>query len=422
MALARPPFVYQDSLVYIELSKGPILRFTALRPNGYPLLLRAVSTGGDDLGRVAVFQHGAALMVGVLAYVLLLRLGVRRWIAVTAVAVVVLEAYTIALGQAVLTEAFFTLFLFASLFLLVVSERRPLHLVTSGLLLAFAALMRPAGLFAVPPWVAYVVLVRTDWRRVVLAVSAVLVPLVAYCGVRSLEGRTFGLTDADGWFLYSMVAPTLDCRGARVPEETRPLCDGPRDEVPDFYMYNRSSPAQILFFGPTGDVNVDRQIGPENNELLRRFAFAVIAAHPLTYARTVLDGFWGYFKPAPRPPELTVYGEPQSLFIRYERLFHMRWWVLSAASGATLAVLFVNRRSRRAPEIVFLAGSAWALLLGSATTTPTQLRYAVPVLPLLVCAAALAVDAAAPTGGGHRNQSVDIAAPRSGLDQPGARA
>ncbi len=403
VVLARTPLVYQDSLVYIELAKGPILRFTALRPNGYPLLLRVLSSGGSDLRRVVIFQHAAGLMVGVLAYVLLLRLGARRWIALLAVGVVVFEAYTVALGQDILTEAFFTLFLFASLFLVMVSERRPVHLLTSGLLLAFAALMRPAGLFAIPPWVVYVVLIRMNWHRVLVAVSAVLLPLVAYCGVRSLEGHTFGLTDADGWFLYSMVAPNLDCRGVRVPEETRALCDGVRGQVPDFYMYNRSSPAQLLFFGPTGEVNVDRQIGPENNRLLRRFAFAVIRAHPLTYARTVLDGFKGYFQPAPRPPELTVYGEPHSLFIRYERLLHMRWWLLLSTSGAALPVVFVSCRPRRAREILLLAGTAWTLLLGSATTTPTQLRYAVPVLPFLVCAAALSVDAALPHLGPRRN-------------------
>jgi hypothetical protein len=253
--------------------------------------------------------------------------------------------------------------------------------------------MRPVGLFAIPLWAVYVVVVRTSWRLVALTLCAALVPIVAYCGLRSLDGRTFGLTDSDGWFLYSKVAPTLDCRGARIPARARPLCDGPRGQVPEFYLYDRRSPAQILFFGPTGAVNVDRQFGKENNRLLRQFSVAVIRAHPLTFARTVIDDFRGYFTPQPRPPELSLYGEPQSLFIRYERLLHMRWWLMLGTSGAAFAALAVTRR-RHAREVALLAGTAWVLLLGSATTTPTQLRYAVPVLPLLVTAAAIAVDTA----------------------------
>ena len=396
VALSQVPAVYQDSLVYIELSKGALLRFTALRPNGYPLVLRVLSLGGGDLRRVTAVQHATGLVVGVLVYVLLVRLGVRRWIAVPAVAVVVLDAYSIALEQAILTETFFALFVFASVFLLVVSDRRPVHVVASGLLLAFATITRAAGLWAIPVWIAYVLLLRRGWRLAVVATCAVLLPLVAYCGVRSFKGHALGLTDSDGWLLYSRVAPTLDCRGARIPPETEPLCLGPRGQPQDFYLYVRNSPAQILFFGPTGDVNVDRQFTPDNNRLLRQFAVAVIRAHPQTYLRTVTADLRKYFVPNDPSVELGLLAAPQSPMNRYGQVVRVPWWLIPAASGAALLVYLRREPPTHAREILFVAGTAWALLFGTSTTAAFNLRYAIPLVPLFVCVAAASVDAVWP--------------------------
>ena len=62
-------------------------------------------------------------MTGVLVYALILRLRLPRWLATAGAAVVVLDAYAIALEQQILAEAFFTLALVASFYLVVGRDR-----------------------------------------------------------------------------------------------------------------------------------------------------------------------------------------------------------------------------------------------------------------------------------------------------------
>ena len=74
---------------------------------------------GRSLAAITVAQHLAGLVTGVLVYALILRLRLPRWLATAGAALVVLDAYAIALEQQVLAEAFFTLALVASFYLVV---------------------------------------------------------------------------------------------------------------------------------------------------------------------------------------------------------------------------------------------------------------------------------------------------------------
>lgn len=389
---ASAPAAYQDSLIYIELADNAPFTFTALRPNGYPLFIRALSLAGD-LDLVVAAQHVAGLLTGAMAYFLMVRLGTRRWVAALTTGVLVVDAYAVALEQAILTETFFALTLVASAYFAVVRPRQPASLVASGFLLAVAALIRVVGVFAVPVWLVYVLTLRLPRRVALAAATSVLVPLLAYGTFHALDGRGFGFTESDGWILYSKVAPTLNCEGASISNETRPLCNGVRGWNEDAYLYSRGAPAQQLFFGTVGEVDVDERFNKDNNALLRDFAIGVIRAHPITYARTVLDTFAEYFQPNERPPELSLYGQPDSLMFRYERWFHMPWWLWTgAAAAAVLSVFMARGPGSRSGQITFLLATAGAILLAGAATTQLNIRYLVPLFPFLLCAGAMGIE------------------------------
>ena len=125
---------------------------------------------GRDLGTITIAQHLAGLVTGVLVYALMLRLRLPRWLATVGAALVVLDAYAIALEQQVLAEAFFTLALVAAFFFVVGRDRTPVSLAAGGLLLALAATMRTAALFAIPVWLVYVLWSHRALRLVAPAV------------------------------------------------------------------------------------------------------------------------------------------------------------------------------------------------------------------------------------------------------------
>ena len=116
----QPAIFFGDSWAYLDLAYGgsPV-GFAPDRPSGYPLLIDLLSVFGRSLGAITTAQHLAGLLTGVLVYALLVRLRVPRWLATAGAAVVLLDAYAMALEQQILAEAFFTLALAASFFLVV---------------------------------------------------------------------------------------------------------------------------------------------------------------------------------------------------------------------------------------------------------------------------------------------------------------
>ena len=121
-----PAVFFGDSWAYLNLAyEGG---FAPDRPSGYPQALHLLSVFGRDLGTITIAQHLAGLVTGVLVYALMLRLRLPRWLATVGAAVVVLDAYAIALEQQILAEAFFTLALVASFFFVVGRDRAPVAL------------------------------------------------------------------------------------------------------------------------------------------------------------------------------------------------------------------------------------------------------------------------------------------------------
>jgi hypothetical protein len=290
-----PAVFFGDSWSYLNLAfEGDPLAFAPDRPSGYPLVIHALSLFGRSLAVLTTAQHIAGLVSGALVYALILRLRLPRWVATVGAAVVVLDAYAIALEQQVLAEAFFTLALVAAFFCVVGRDRGPASLAAGGVLLALAATMRTVALFAVPVWLAYVFWSHRAVRLVVPAAVALALPLLGYSAWHAADTGRFGLTQADGWFLYGRVGEIADCDGADIPSDARALCarnDRDRREGAAYHIWNADGPARRVF----GGMSRASQEQERSNRILRDFALAIIRDRPGRYAELVWDDFMRYF-------------------------------------------------------------------------------------------------------------------------------
>ncbi len=298
MALAyRPALLIDDSQGF--LANAEDLRPDEVRPIGYAALLRLLP---DDLAVVAAVQHAMGLAVGLLLYALLLRLGVRRWLAALAAAPVLLDAYQLHLEQFVLTETLFELLLVAGCAALLWRRRPGAALAAlAGVLLAASALTRANGIVVIAPALATLVALRwrEPWRAALPAVAALLVafalPVGAYAvWFHSLHG-TYAISGEGGRFLYGRVAPFVDCSKFDVPAREARLCPSlPPDRRPtlagsvsEHYMWGGDS--------PIWDVHPD-----DRARVAGSFARRAIRHQPLDYARAVSRDFLRGFAPTRR--------------------------------------------------------------------------------------------------------------------------
>jgi hypothetical protein len=418
----HPAIFFGDSWAYLDLAyDGNPVGFAPDRPSGYPLLIDLLGVFGRSLGAITIAQHLAGLVTGVLVYALLLRLRLPRWVATAGAAIVVLDAYAIALEQQILAEAFFTLALVAAFFLAAGRGRGPAALAGAGALLAAAATMRTAALFAVPVWALYVLWAHRGVRLVLPAALGLVLPLVAYATWHAADTGRFGITQADGWFLYGRVGEIADCGNADVPSATRSLCNRnarDRREGAAYHIWNADGPARRTFGGMSRDSDTQAR----SNEALRDFSWAIIRDRPGRYADLVWDDFLRYFTPgAPsRGNSDLALALPQfGRIVRRNEVARDRWFpgfvphvappakrvrdyhervhtprpLMAALAVAALLELaaaagaFALRRTPppRRREVFLLAGAALAMLLGTAATSEFVLRYLIPVVPLLVC-------------------------------------
>jgi hypothetical protein len=421
----RPALFFGDSWAYLDLAyNGSPVGFAPDRPSGYPLLIDVLSLAGRSLAAITTAQHLAGLAVGLLVYALLARLGLPRLIAAAAAAVVLLDAYAIALEQQIMAESFFALALVASMYLAIGRDRGPGALAASGALLAGAAMIRTAALFALPVWLLYIAWSHGRGRVALAGAAGLLVPLLAYCTLHAAGTGKFGMTQADGWFLYGRVGQFADCGDARVPPTGRALCDRTardRREGPAFHIWNADGPARRVFGSMSRDA--DRQ--ERSNRALRQFALAIIRDRPATYAGAVASDFLKYFRPGvmsggnsdlavalPESGRLVrrnerirdryfpdyepAVHEPATLARGYQERIHTTRLLLAFLALAALAQLALAAAARgrvhlpRRRESFLLVASALAMLIGTAATSAFVLRYLVPVAPLLVAGGALA--------------------------------
>ena len=443
-----PALFYSDSWGYLAMANGDgIVSFAPLRPSGYPLILKLVSPLGDGLAATTLLQHLAGLATATVVYAVARALGVRRWIATAGGALVALDAWAIALEQYVLAEAFFALAIVLAVALSLHATRidsregrgirasADIALGLAGLCIAAAALMRPVALFAVPAWLVWMAWVRPGWRPAVAGVGTLVVPLLVYSLVHANVTGTFGLTQAEGWFLYGRVGPIATCDGIDVKREARRLCARPPradDEGQSFFMFNRESPARRAF----GGISADSGKQARTNRVLREFSLQVIRERPGEYLELAGADFLRFFRPGQRAryredatvefperagiprafddratrrrlfPDLETHASaPAGALRAYGDVVHTSRPLVLFLGLAAVGTLAVYRRDPRAPALFLALGVALGMLLGAALTAGFALRYLTPVVAELSIAGTLTAELLAPATGGWRGRS-----------------
>ena len=428
----RPILFFPDSWDYVFMasSGSPVSFSTSGHPSGYPLFLEVASEGLDSLVAVAVAQHLAGLVTGTLAYVLLLRCGLRKLVAAGVAALLLLDSAAIALEQHLATEALFTMLLTAAAFLVVVPAR-PVALrwvALGGLLLAAAVTVRTGAFFALPFWLAYLVIAHRSPRAVAVGLATIAVPLVAYSLAHGAVTGWYGPTESDGWLLYGRVARLADCANADVPAATRPLCGTERLEDPIAYIWTDRSPARRLF-GPLWEGSVDSR--KWENEQLRAFAIAVFRDHPWLYTKMIAEDVFRIVRPGSRIrppaafprrlwnpvvvaalrkdffPSYAVPGHPPAeALLSYQRWGHVPRWLVGVLGLFGIGVLLaaglsvISRRRtpmpRMAAEVLLLTGMGVVVFVGSVATSTGNSRYLATQVPLIVCGGIIALAAVLP--------------------------
>jgi dolichyl-phosphate-mannose-protein mannosyltransferase len=485
----RPALFYSDSWGYLSMAHGKgIVTFAPLRPSGYPVILQVL----HGLTLTTIVQHLAGLATATLVYATCRALGVRRWLATVAGALIALDAWAIALEQYVLAEAFFALALVLAVWASVAGAMRlemvgasaiarrsrvddsdeapapgwggpraamdpgssghwrsaqrlrprasaAIALGFAGLCLAAAALMRPVGLFAVPAWIIWLIWVRPGVRPVVAGLACLVVPLLVYSLAHAHVTGSFGLNQANGWFLYGRVGSIATCNGIDVARDARELCRRPPQaahENQSWFMFNRKSPARRAF----GGISADSHEQARTDRILGHFARQVIAERPGTYAKLVATDFFKYLRPGPHAlhrEDLTV-EFPASARIRFDeptirrRLFpSLRTHAAPPASalrsyadvvhtsrpliallivlGLAALVLGAIARDPRSPALFLTLGVGVGTLLGASLAAGFALRYLVPLVPQFAIMGALSIESLVTAG---RTWRVRRAAPQ----------
>ncbi len=432
IAYAPALMLFTDSWGYLSLSQDfSVANHVVLapdRPFGYPLLLWLFGQVGGKPGLVTFIQHVVGLATGTIAYVALVRLNVRHWIALAAAAIVLLDTYGIAMEETLLPEPWFMLLLVGASFLIAACRPSPWVLLGSGLLLGMSASLRLVALTVIPIWGVY--LLWRHWHRpqlIAIALLGLAIPIAAYATAYHAETGKFGFSNASGIFLYGRVAGIADCTEMDISAKQRALCEpaSERQDNPGFYIWNPKSPARKLFPGwgatPQEQAAEDAVIGD--------FAREAIRARPFAYFKLVGRDFGRFFVPGIEPwskdPALSLPAslppKPSSLSrgvwpdytneARFPSSFlHFLWrflrtprWLLGGLivlvlclTGSVLARRVRGRSfsTHHQPEMLLFVGMALATLVATAATANFALRYVVAVAPLILMAGALGIEGA----------------------------
>jgi hypothetical protein len=299
----RPALIFPDSVDY--LARAIDLTPSAWHPLGYPFFLRLLHPIGD-ITAVPVTQHFIVLVDGVLLYALLVRLGVKEWLAALGTAPLLLDAFQLNAEQWVLSEAWFETLLTLALVILLWNAKPKLwQCAVAGVLFSFAAITRFDGAIVLLPALAYVLLRRSGILRGLTLVLACVLPIIAYAGWYDSVNGQFTVSGFSGLFLYGRTSQIAECKGLTLPTYERPLCPsqppGVRP-VGNWYVSSLSSPARRL----------QAHDGKSPNSILLSFDLTIIEHQPLDLANHVMDDFLRQYKPTHQiEPSLA---EPNTFF------------------------------------------------------------------------------------------------------------
>lgn len=412
-----------DTLAYLSVAAGEASG-PSWHPILYSLLLKPALWMGS-LASVTAIQHVLGLLLAVLLYLLLIRLGARPTLAALGTAPLLLDAYQINLEQHILTEALFETLFVGALILLAWSIRGSIWIyAVAGALVGLASVTRFAGLALLPIALIYIAIRRVGWVRVSSVGMGFLIAVLGYSVLNERTTGYFGLTDRSGHVLYGKVATFADCRGVVLPEHERQLCiDTPVSKRASSYnMWSKNS--------PLGTMAVPD--GVDEKKIIQSFSRRFILRQPGDYAVSALSDFfqffawkspeeqqkvrvtrWQFFESiddvkgvAPvfqatggSPPpglgvdeELNVNQEFAQFLRSYQGLVYPSGPLLTFMALLGLVGTFIRRRKSSRdvrPEAMLFTLAGLSLFLFPALFASYHFRYVIPSLPVLGPAACL---------------------------------
>lgn len=224
----QPAILYFDSAGYLGAYR---LSLAEPDPPGYSLTVHLLLRVFHDLAVLAALNHLLGLAIAGLIYAVLLRRGVKPWMAALAAAPVLLDGLQLLMEQMVMSEPMFQFFVVLGIALLLWRPRpTPVTAAIAGVSFAAAALTRYVGLPLVLAGVLFCLLAAG--RRLVprlVTAAALLVafaaPMVGYAAYNDATNGTFAVTSgAVSTGLYARVAASVNCTRLSLPLYERPLC------------------------------------------------------------------------------------------------------------------------------------------------------------------------------------------------------
>ncbi|MGE5136484.1 MAG: hypothetical protein ACM32E_26765 [Gemmatimonadota bacterium] len=412
-----------------------------VNPSGYSLflwLLRPL----HSLALVAALQHVMGLAIAAMVYAVLRRYGLPAWGATLAALPALIDPAQLLVETLVMADLLAMTAMVAALAVLLLRETPSLaRSVTAGLLMGVSAAIRPTTLPLVLGIPLFLLARRAGWRRAGAALAAGALPVLGYMGWFASAHGSLNLSESNGLFLWSRTMSFANCAVIRPPADLRALCPTAqggylsqpvpgRRPPPKRYLWSRSSWAWQ--HPPQGIVPDKVPFTPANNARALRFAVRAITAQPLAYAATVgretLKPFTTNDRTLRFParqtrsntidrPDLryavaavSAYAGPGRgqaiepyvsyhfatrlhqpfayLMKQYQSLIFLPGPGLGLIAAAGLAGIALPRR--RTAAAVFLWLSAAVIIVLPIAEHEYTYRYAIPAVPLLCIAAALA--------------------------------
>jgi hypothetical protein len=295
----RPALLFVDSVRYLYNADG-------MDPVGYSEALHAILFLGN-LDLVAAVQHLLGLGMAVVIYLLLLRLGVSRWLAALAIAPVLLDAYQLQIEQMIMPDTLFEVLIVAGLAILlwpaggsagVVSPEgtaggsgssagaRPSwrRVVAAGILLGASATVAQVGEALILPGVIYLLAAGGGWRqatgKAAALCAAFVLPILVYCTGSYLFAGDFFLSHTGVTSLYGRTAAAADCATIKLPAAERGMCPTRAQQAkgPDWLEYANASPIRPYYLHlPRGEA--DTLISNFNHQVLAQQPQRLLGAY-----------------------------------------------------------------------------------------------------------------------------------------------
>ena len=297
---------YHPALIYIDSIKYLYNSYPGADPVGYKVPLGGILAVGG-LGTVTAVQHLAGLAIAVTLYVVLLRRGAGRWLAVLAALPVLLDAYEIQIEQTIMPDVWFEVLIVAALAVLLAQSVGPagaavvpagqdrpartgrrlgrglIPVLAAGLLLGASATVRQVGEILLLPALLYLVVVwgglRTVLTRVTAVTAAFAIPVVGYmAGSYLVSGHFWLASSTPSVSSYGRMATAADCATLRIPRIERPLCPDARQRGYGIDWLDHDAASPLKSYNPPGGANRYALVSSFDRQVLRQQPGRVLAA------------------------------------------------------------------------------------------------------------------------------------------------